>query len=1255
LTELAMDLGVRGRGDPGEPVPLESLIARGKRIALFDLDGAGKRTAARKVFHARIVEARDPEFLPCWLPDFDADMSPDGDLLESIALTTRDRSGPEITGKQVGSWLAHGDPLLLFLELDEFASRGDQEKVLAKLHALRGDLPDMCCVVMSDSDLGLEPTDLQRLGYTLYEIERPGQSRRVKRSRFKQGLFRLLRRPGVEDAAHGDMPDLPRPFGGEALPCLLHLFYVYPTIKAGTEAQAVANVVGRLLSQKFENVTRIRAAYGSDDRYRKSIQDALGLIALGTLLPTGDDPGPAESPGFTPPSSSSHDYNFINKMLDELRGRDPVGELLDLGDVGREGRQRLLELGKAVANCELSLLVRRGAGVGFIGDNFRSYLAARYLRDYALSLNQFPGDRSWCEYLLRCFEGRPQLLRGRVAEFVGGLLFPVQIRELLTTAIIREPDREVPRDALPRTIFDLCRGADPASQVSAALCHRGRAVRGWYSLDDPLLLRGELHGLLKDAALAGDRGAEVLRQFVARLDALLGAGRPWVERTWPIPMEVGLATEHEARVTALRVLSDGRIASGDAAGVVVVWDRYREDGGRIARKLHDGPVRALEEIDYDGRLWIVSAGDDRTVRLWYPDPRDSERKTQPRAHAGKVLALTVVRVGREHHVVSAGLDGFLYDWSPSAFREPEATTQRHWGSVRFLRVVPKANPPLVVSAGDDGSVWIWKVGRDGLEFRGALSRREKPEPVTALACGRTHVLWGDQLGRVSFVHLPKDKSGRVVLEGSLGDPVLSCRKHARAVTSLLVTENHFFSAGLDGHVFKWSWNREGLQARALETAAGPMRGGDRTPDRVLYTSIDESQWTLGPSRSAHDPGTGPGPMTFLRVLPGGSQELVTTEDRLVRIRKLEGATDRERQHRGRVTALAMGTGFIVSGGGDGSVMLFDRDRDTGRFSLRRRWPDHHHGPVMFLRVCEPLDVAGRGGDARGPIIVTAGKDGMVCVWRGAPASPVLQSVWRGAAPVTALWADERAVVWAGKDGRIFMGDPATERLSLLQMDAGGGEVKALDARRVAPEASALDLIAATLNEEVICARAAADFAPVKMPTSGGHDAIRGLRWLDGEWVALAREDHVVVVDARGGGPARRFEAPKLSVLGRSPAGRWIAFGTSSGDVDLIDWRAEPRPAPPDTDELDGPPRPHRHGHRVVDLQFIGEDAFVWASRDGKVKLACLEEGGMTIVAGYPVGGQITAMAVTGPSVLAGLADGHLVALRVHTPAKASGG
>lgn len=108
-------------------------------------------------------------------------------------------------------------------------------------------------------------------------------------------------------------------------------------------------------------------------------------------------------------------------------------------------------------------------------------------------------------------------------------------------------------------------------------------------------------------------------------------------------------TGHRTGVLHLAVLSDGRVASGDADGVVHVWSPRFPDDGSVTFAGHGDAVTALAETA-EGRL--ASASLDGTVQVW--DPSDLG-PGQP----------TVITVGEPATALAALPDGRLAVGTPS--------------------------------------------------------------------------------------------------------------------------------------------------------------------------------------------------------------------------------------------------------------------------------------------------------------------------------------------------------------------------------------------------------------------------------------------------------------------------------------------------------------------------------------------------------------------------------------------------------------
>ena len=252
----------------------------------------------------------------------------------------------------------------------------------------------------------------------------------------------------------------------------------------------------------------------------------------------------------------------------------------------------------------------------------------------------------------------------------------------------------------------------------------------------------------------------------------------------------------------------------------------------------------------------------------------------------------------------------------------------------------------------------------------------------------------------------------------------------------------FVSTGEDGRVVRWKLGE--IEYLKAEKEDRPIRGlilDGADDSKVVYATDDGRVRRFQTDESSQHPGR----LDFLCARsPGRCGNLVTAGERLVRIGKLEpphiaSSPRNERanaalRHGIGVSSLALGTGFFLSGGSDGAIMLVGGEWETGAFHVIRTWQAQHSGPVTVIRVSDRF-------------LVTAGKDGRVFVWRAdfERLEFDLHANWKVRAAVTAMWASDQEVVWAGVDGRVFLGNTAKGLFSLL-WKGKGNEVTALDAR-----------------------------------------------------------------------------------------------------------------------------------------------------------------------------------------------------------------
>ncbi|WP_327002022.1 WD40 repeat domain-containing protein [Dactylosporangium sp. NBC_01737] len=186
----------------------------------------------------------------------------------------------------------------------------------------------------------------------------------------------------------------------------------------------------------------------------------------------------------------------------------------------------------------------------------------------------------------------------------------------------------------------------------------------------------------------------------------LGTGR--VER--PLP---GLNTAPNA-MAALLVHGRPVIATANSDGAIRLWDVARRRlldagmlrGGRTARLLgHAGRVTRLTTVRIDGQDWLLSAGEDQSLRLW--DPQDGSQQGYVRLpHPHQVTALCAVTIGGHILAATGGRDHSIELWDPFTGLH-SGTLAGHSETVRSICVVRASGQDLLASASNDRTLRLW--------------------------------------------------------------------------------------------------------------------------------------------------------------------------------------------------------------------------------------------------------------------------------------------------------------------------------------------------------------------------------------------------------------------------------------------------------------------------------------------------------------------------------------------------------------------
>ncbi len=350
----------------------------------------------------------------------------------------------------------------------------------------------------------------------------------------------------------------------------------------------------------------------------------------------------------------------------------------------------------------------------------------------------------------------------------------------------------------------------------------------------------------------------------------------------------------------------GEILSGSADGAIKSWDAGT---GKNLRAFH-AHTRAVTCLVADPtRERFVSAGEDRTIRLWELDP-DRREAIESNEHEGAISTLAMLPYGQ---VASASEDHTIRLWNFTG--ECQLVLRGHLGPVTCLLALGNR----LVSGSSDGTVRRWELDRSGQVE-----------------------VWGDPAA-AALARTPerRDLSG-----------------HRGPVRALLQTrDDRILSAGEDGSIRDWPSQAGASEYQpvaggltTLVALEGWIAGGG-TPTEVLV-------WPRQGGRQARLPGhtssvTCLAPVRGDRIASGSL-------DGSVRIWSAAGGTGRVRwTHPARVNALAADPdrGRIASGAEDGSVALGDCEAGD---SLTLRG---HSAPVRVLAMADSLlftgDDAGR--------------------------------------------------------------------------------------------------------------------------------------------------------------------------------------------------------------------------------------------------------------------------------------------------------
>ena len=321
-----------------------------------------------------------------------------------------------------------------------------------------------------------------------------------------------------------------------------------------------------------------------------------------------------------------------------------------------------------------------------------------------------------------------------------------------------------------------------------------------------------------EIALAGTLAMESIRlaqksNLAPEVDAIEVAQRVLIQ----LPLEV--LTHGRKAVLSLKVLPDGRLASGSDDGTIKLWPK---DGAGDPKVLTHGreAVSSLVVLE-DGRL--VSGAFDSTIKLW---PKDGAGDPLVLRAGGLLSFLMVLADGRLASGDAA--DGTIKLWPKDGVGDPKVLTYGNKAELSLL-VSKEAVSSLVVLADGrlvsgtvGGTIKLWP--KDGGGDPKVLTHgKEGVSSLAVLADGR--LASGGLDGRIKL--WPRD---------GVSDPMVLTHGGKEVSSLEVLPDGRLVSLG-DGMIKLWAKDGKGAPVVLIHGGKALSRVGDPVLDREGVSSL----------------------------------------------------------------------------------------------------------------------------------------------------------------------------------------------------------------------------------------------------------------------------------------------------------------------------------------------------------------------------------------------------------------------------------
>ncbi|MFS8098098.1 hypothetical protein LFM09_13230 [Lentzea alba] len=447
--------------------------------------------------------------------------------------------------------------------------------------------------------------------------------------------------------------------------------------------------------------------------------------------------------------------------------------------------------------------------------------------------------------------------------------------------------------------------------------------------------------------------------------------------------------DHRGPVRAVAFNADSSLLATAGDDHSVLLRSTTSVSSPVVLSQHNGSVRTL--AFQPGGAVLVSAGDDRRIVLW--DTRTHLPLRTVMVDAG-VRALVFNADGTTAAIATA--DGVISLWRTDDWTRT-STVAHELGEVNALALSGSVlaaggkNGTLVVENGvtraftdHDAAVRTVALSPDGRVL--ASGGDDHQVVLRVLASGQTSGL-RRHVGSVRSVQF--DAAGTKLVSTSDDGSVRWWTVPDGGWLTGLITRTHpfyaaalsphggWFAAGGDESVSLWN-----LPLPPLTGHTSPPEGIALSPDGSVLATGGRDKMILLWDRSGRQIGRIDTP-AHVTALAFRSQDSVVAADMrgVLTLWKTDGQAVRTWQvHRGPIKSLVVADDRAVTGGEDGTVVVWDLGSDAPGRAL----PAGHSGPVNTVAFFDDgADSGGRGADGSNTVgVVSGGADGRVLRWSG---------------------------------------------------------------------------------------------------------------------------------------------------------------------------------------------------------------------------------------------------------------------------------